>query len=83
MDYVTDNIVKSLTESLKKKNKSGIQIKPFQVSFFLVLLFQLCCVTVHCIHIEYLVLLLCCYTVWAFISVFLCPLYICILLSLE
>lgn len=31
VDYVTDNIVKSLTEGLKKKNKSGVQIKPFQI----------------------------------------------------
>ncbi|KAK8401478.1 hypothetical protein O3P69_001004 [Scylla paramamosain] len=31
VDYVTDNIVKNLTETLKKKNKSGIQIKPFQI----------------------------------------------------
>ncbi|KAG0724301.1 DNA topoisomerase 2 [Chionoecetes opilio] len=31
VDHVTDNIVKSLTESLKKKNKSGVQIKPFQI----------------------------------------------------
>ncbi|XP_042234851.1 DNA topoisomerase 2-like isoform X2 [Homarus americanus] len=30
-DYVTDMIVKNLTESLKKKNKSGVQIKPFQI----------------------------------------------------
>lgn len=32
VDYVTDMIVKSLGEALKKKNKSGVQIKPFQVS---------------------------------------------------
>ncbi|XP_045117952.1 DNA topoisomerase 2-alpha-like isoform X2 [Portunus trituberculatus] len=31
VDYVTDNIVKNLTETLKKKNKSGVQIKPFQI----------------------------------------------------
>jgi len=30
-DYVTDMIVKNLIENLKKKNKSGITIKPFQV----------------------------------------------------
>ncbi|XP_069993753.1 DNA topoisomerase 2-alpha isoform X2 [Penaeus vannamei] len=31
IDYVTDMIVKNLTETLKKKNKSGVQIKPFQI----------------------------------------------------
>ncbi|XP_045623508.1 DNA topoisomerase 2-alpha isoform X1 [Procambarus clarkii] len=31
IDYVTDMIVKNLTEALKKKNKSGVQIKPFQI----------------------------------------------------
>lgn len=30
-DYVTDMIVKQLIEVLKKRNKGGIQIKPFQV----------------------------------------------------
>lgn len=40
VDYVTDNIVKSLTEGLKKKNKSGVQIKPFQVSFLVISTFQ-------------------------------------------
>uniref|UniRef100_A0A182IK02 DNA topoisomerase 2 n=1 Tax=Anopheles atroparvus TaxID=41427 RepID=A0A182IK02_ANOAO len=31
VDYVTDMIVKQLTEVLKKKNKGGVTIKPFQV----------------------------------------------------
>lgn len=31
VDHVTDMIVKQLTETLKKKNKAGIQIKPFQI----------------------------------------------------
>lgn len=31
VDHVTDLLVKNLTESLKKKNKSGVQIKPFQI----------------------------------------------------
>lgn len=31
VDNVTDNITKQLLEVLKKKNKGGIQIKPFQV----------------------------------------------------
>nr|CAI5835745.1 unnamed protein product [Callosobruchus analis] len=31
VDYVTDMIVKQLIEVLKKKNKGGINIKPFQV----------------------------------------------------
>uniref|UniRef100_W4VRX5 DNA topoisomerase 2 n=1 Tax=Corethrella appendiculata TaxID=1370023 RepID=W4VRX5_9DIPT len=31
VDYVTDMIVKQLIEVLKKKNKGGVQIKPFQV----------------------------------------------------
>ncbi|XP_064095039.1 DNA topoisomerase 2-alpha-like isoform X2 [Macrobrachium nipponense] len=30
-DYVADSIVKNLIENLKKKNKSGVQIKPFQI----------------------------------------------------
>ncbi|KAB7496963.1 DNA topoisomerase 2-alpha [Armadillidium nasatum] len=31
IDYVTDMVVKNLLENLKKKNKSGISIKPFQI----------------------------------------------------
>ncbi|KAK7026445.1 DNA topoisomerase 2-beta, partial [Halocaridina rubra] len=31
IDYVTDMIVKNLIDLLKKKNKSGVQIKPFQI----------------------------------------------------
>ncbi|XP_057320672.1 DNA topoisomerase 2 [Microplitis mediator] len=31
VDHVTDNLVKNLTETLKKKNKGGITIKPFQI----------------------------------------------------
>lgn len=31
IDYVTDMVVKNITETLKKKNKSGVQIKPFQI----------------------------------------------------
>ncbi|XP_049810564.1 DNA topoisomerase 2-alpha-like isoform X1 [Schistocerca nitens] len=31
VDHVSDMIVKQLIETLKKKNKNGIQIKPFQV----------------------------------------------------
>lgn len=31
MDHVTDHIVKQLIETLKKKNKGGLQIKPYQV----------------------------------------------------
>ncbi|XP_011505758.1 PREDICTED: DNA topoisomerase 2 isoform X2 [Ceratosolen solmsi marchali] len=31
VDHVTDLIVKQLIETLKKKNKAGVQIKPFQI----------------------------------------------------
>ncbi|KAJ8686672.1 hypothetical protein QAD02_022466 [Eretmocerus hayati] len=31
VDHVTDLIVKQLTETLKKKNKAGVVIKPFQI----------------------------------------------------
>lgn len=31
MDHVTDSIVKQLLETLKKKNKGGLTIKPFQI----------------------------------------------------
>ncbi|KAK0097853.1 hypothetical protein PV326_013248 [Microctonus aethiopoides] len=31
VDHVTDIIVKNLTETLKKKNKGGVAIKPFQI----------------------------------------------------
>lgn len=31
MDHVTDMVVKQLIETLKKKNKAGVQIKPFQI----------------------------------------------------
>ena len=31
MDHVADHIVKQLIETLKKKNKGGLQIKPHQV----------------------------------------------------
>jgi DNA topoisomerase-2 len=31
VDHVTDLIVKQLIETLKKKNKGGLQIKPYQV----------------------------------------------------
>ncbi|XP_076055867.1 DNA topoisomerase 2 isoform X2 [Oratosquilla oratoria] len=31
IDYVSDMIVKNLIESIKKKNKGGIQIRPFQI----------------------------------------------------
>lgn len=31
IDHVTDLLVKNLTEALKKRNKSGVQIKPFQI----------------------------------------------------
>ncbi|XP_044583861.1 DNA topoisomerase 2 isoform X2 [Cotesia glomerata] len=31
VDHVTDALVKNLTETLKKKNKGGITIKPFQI----------------------------------------------------
>ncbi|XP_068236454.1 DNA topoisomerase 2-alpha isoform X2 [Palaemon carinicauda] len=31
IDYVADSLVKNLIENLKKKNKSGVQIKPFQI----------------------------------------------------
>lgn len=31
VDHVTDNVIKQLIEVLKKKNKNGISIKPFQV----------------------------------------------------
>lgn len=30
-DHVTDLIVKQLTETLKRKNKAGVAIKPFQI----------------------------------------------------
>ena len=32
MDHVADLIVKSVIETIKKKNKGGINIKPFQVN---------------------------------------------------
>ena len=31
MDYVSDMVVKAIIETIKKKNKTGINIKPFQV----------------------------------------------------
>ncbi|XP_032456778.1 DNA topoisomerase 2 isoform X2 [Nasonia vitripennis] len=31
VDHVTDMVVKQLIETLKKKNKAGVQIKPFQI----------------------------------------------------
>lgn len=31
VDHVTDLIVKQLTETLKRKNKAGVAIKPFQI----------------------------------------------------
>lgn len=31
VDHVTELIVKQLTETLKKKNKAGVAIKPFQI----------------------------------------------------
>lgn len=31
VDYIVDMIIKQLTEILKRKNKGGVQIKPFQV----------------------------------------------------
>ncbi|XP_020282371.1 DNA topoisomerase 2 isoform X2 [Pseudomyrmex gracilis] len=31
VDHVTESIVKQLTETLKKKNKAGVAIKPFQI----------------------------------------------------
>jgi len=31
VDYVTDHVIKNLIETVKKKNKNGIEIKPFQV----------------------------------------------------
>lgn len=33
VDNVTDQVVTKLIEVVKKKNKGGIAIKPFQVSF--------------------------------------------------
>ena len=34
MDYVADQIVSKIIEVVKKKEKKGIQIKPFQASLF-------------------------------------------------
>jgi DNA topoisomerase-2 len=31
VDYVTEIIIKSIIDTIKKKNKTGINIKPFQV----------------------------------------------------
>ena len=31
MDHVADMLIKQLIETLKKKNKGGVQIKPFQI----------------------------------------------------
>ena len=31
MDYITNMLVNNLSEVLNKKNKTGIEIKPFQV----------------------------------------------------
>lgn len=31
VDYITDQIVKHLTEAFKKKNKGGVNVKPFQI----------------------------------------------------
>ena len=31
VDYVADNVVKSIIDTIKKKNKTGINIKPFQI----------------------------------------------------
>lgn len=38
MDNVTDQVVTKLIEVVKKKNKGGIAIKPFQVRNFISLL---------------------------------------------
>lgn len=32
MDYVVDQVVGKLIEVVKKKNKAGVSVKPFQVS---------------------------------------------------
>lgn len=32
IDYVVDQIVAKLIEVVKKKNKAGVSVKPFQVS---------------------------------------------------
>lgn len=32
VDYITDQIVSKIIEIVKKKNKGGVNIKPFQVS---------------------------------------------------
>lgn len=32
MDYVVDQVVSKLIEVVKKKNKAGVSVKPFQVS---------------------------------------------------
>lgn len=33
IDYVVDQIVAKLIEVVKKKNKAGVSVKPFQVSY--------------------------------------------------
>ena len=33
MDYVADQVIAKLIETVKKKNKGGVNIKPFQVGY--------------------------------------------------
>lgn len=33
VDYITDQVTAKLIEVVKKKNKGGVNIKPFQVSY--------------------------------------------------
>lgn len=48
VDYVADQITSKLIDTIKKKiGKSGISVKPFQVSFFLFVCLFVCFFT-HC-----------------------------------
>lgn len=36
IDYVVDQIVSKLIEVVKKKNKAGVSVKPFQVGLWMI-----------------------------------------------
>ena len=46
VDYVADQCVTKLMEIIKKKNKDGIKLKPFQVSLWSVCADLFCCYVV-------------------------------------
>lgn len=67
MDYVVDQVVGKLIEVVKKKNKAGVSVKPFQVSDALCVL-----LSYHIMAVWMLIFLLCFSQVknhiWVFIN---------------